>query len=208
MQGIYVNKNIHPRLIKCMAFHPKREKFVSFTGEKEPKMKDINLEESKIKIDEKWFSAEEIAGEIQKKIQAGEMKIAAYASALEKLTIAVENSHVIDLKFILPKDEYLLLKKIGKGDDTECIRRAIRCFIGKKKRPEKKSLEEKYSATTNTASPHNEPDKIIGKCIKCKSSIEIPLDTNPENIRCSACMDIEKDDPGDSQVKFTDHFLG
>jgi len=208
MQCAYVDKNRHPRLITCKSSGVTWEKFVSFAGEKETKMKDIKLEESKIKINEKWFSAEEIAEEIQKKIQAGDMKIAAYATALEKLTIAIENSHVIDVRLALTKDEYNMLKKIGDGDDVTCVRKAIQQFIYKKKRPEKGSLEKKYSATMNASPSHNEPDKIIGKCIKCKSSIEIPLGTNPENILCSACMDSDKDELSDSQVKFTDHFLG
>jgi hypothetical protein len=171
-------------------------------------MKDINLEESRIQIGERWFSAEEIAEEIQKKIQAGDMKIATYASALERLTIAMETSHVIDMKFVITKDEYQLLRKIGKGDDAECIRKAIHYFISRKKQPEKSSLEEKYRMESNPASPKNEPDKIIGKCITCNTSMQIPAGTNPENVQCPECMSDEKDELSDSQVKFKDHFLG
>lgn len=171
-------------------------------------MKDINLEESKIQINERWFSAAEIAGEIQKKIQTGDMKIAAYASALERLTIAMENSHVIDVKFAITKDEYHLLKRIGKGDDAECIRKAVHSFISRKKQPEKPSLEEKYQPATNLAPVKNEPDKLIGKCITCNASMQIPVGTNPENVLCSQCMDIEKDELSDGQVKFKDHFMG
>ncbi|MFH2066740.1 MAG: hypothetical protein ABIK15_16195 [Pseudomonadota bacterium] len=171
-------------------------------------MKDINLEESKIQIGERWFSAEEIAGEIQKKIQAGDMKIAAYASALERLTIAIETSHVINVKFVITKDEYQLLKKIGKGDDAECIRKAIHSFISRKKQTEKQGLEEKYRTVSNPASQKNEPDKIIGKCITCNTSMQIPVGTPPENVQCPECMNTEKDELSDSQVKFKDHFLG
>jgi hypothetical protein len=171
-------------------------------------MKEVNLEESKIKIQDKWFSAQELAEEIQKRIQGGDMKIAAYASALETLIIAVENSHVMDVKLAISKEEYNLLKKIGKGDDAECIRKAIRVFISRKKQPEKSGLEEKYAATKNDVSEKSMPDKTIGKCMKCNSSIEIPQGTNPENMLCSECINGDKDDLSDSQVKFKDHFLG
>jgi len=171
-------------------------------------MKEINLEESKIQIHEKWFSTQELAEEIQKKIQSGDMKIAAYASALETLIIAMENAHVMDVKLAISKDEYTLLKKFGKGDDAECIRKAIRVFINRKKQTEKSGLEEKYATIRNDSPDKSEPDKTIGKCMECKSSIEIPQGTNPENILCSECMNRDKDDLNDSQVKFKDHFLG
>ena len=47
-------------------------------------MRDINLEEATIRVDGKWFTSEEIADAIQRKIQAGDMKISDYAAALEK----------------------------------------------------------------------------------------------------------------------------
>ncbi len=179
-------------------------------------MKDINLEESKIKIEEKWFSAEEIAQEIQKKIQAGDMKLSAYASALEKLTVAIENSHVIDVKLTLTKEEYNRFKSLGKGTDTECIRKAVRMFMASKKQAEKQSekktvkqsLKEKYATPTNESSAKSEPDKIIGNCIKCKTSIEIQAETDPEKRLCSDCVGTDTDELSDSQIKFKDHFLG
>ncbi len=175
---------------------------------KEREMKDINLEESKIKINEQWFSTDEIAEEIQKKIQSGDMKIAEYASALEKLTVAIESSHVLEVKIAITKDEYSKLKALGKGDDKECIRKAIRTFIGKKKQIEKQNLEEKYSAPKIAASSKADQSRTIVKCIKCKSSIEIPTGTAPEDIHCPGCLNSDSKDLSDSQVKFKDHFLG
>lgn len=204
-----VAQKIHMRAAICIITRTPSGKFCIFAGEKEKKMKDINLEESKIQIEGRWYSAEDLAGEIQNKIQSGDMKIATYASALERLTVAVENSHVMDVKIVLTKEEYQLLKKIGKGDDAECVRKAILALVNRKKTAEKLSLEEKYRTGTDAdADDKSEPDKVIGKCIKCNASTRIPKGTHPGSVLCSACMDTEKKDLSDSQIKFKDHFLG
>ncbi len=171
-------------------------------------MKDINMEEAKIKVDGKWFTSEEIAGEIQRKIQAGDMKIADYAAALEKLTTTMENSHLIEVKLVITKSEYNKLRELGKGDDRECIRKAIQAFIGKKIPPNKKSLEEKYSKSSGFFLEKTDADKTVVKCIKCKSPIEIPAETAPDDVRCLRCGEEESIEILEDQIKYTDHFLG
>jgi len=171
-------------------------------------MKDINLEEAKIKVEGKWFTSEEIAGEIQRKIQAGDMKIADYASALEKLTITIENSHLIEVKLVITKSEYNKLRELGKGDDKECIYKAIQAFISKKKQIEKKSLEEKYSNSSGFFLEKTDTEKTVVKCIKCKSPIEIPTGTASGDVRCPRCSEEGSIETQEDQIKYKDHFLG
>jgi len=175
---------------------------------KEDSMKNINLEEGKVKIDEKWMTSEEIAGEIQRKIQAGDMKIAHYASSLERLTMALENSHWIDLRLFITKQEYQMLRELGKGDDKECIRKAIQVFIGKRKPNDNKSPEENHSSSSGFFLEKTDAEKTIVKCIKCKSSIEIPNGKASEPVSCPRCNEVDSTITPEVQIKYKDHFLG
>jgi hypothetical protein len=178
------------------------------TDGKEVYMKDINLEEAKIKVDEKWLTAEEIASEIQKKIQAGDMKIADYASSLERLTVAIENSHMIEVKLVIIKQEYNMLRELGKGDDKECIHKAIQAFIGRKNPTVKKSLEEKISNSGGLFLEKTDTEKTVVKCIKCKSSIEIPNGKASDGVCCPRCNEEDSMPTQEVLIKYKDHFLG
>jgi len=171
-------------------------------------MKEINIEEAKIKVDGKWLTPEEIAGEIQRKIQAGDMKIADYASALEKLTVTIENSHLIEVKLVITKNEYNKLRELGKGDDKECILKAIQAFIGKRKQTGKKSLGKKYSNSSGFFPEKTDTEKTVVKCIKCKSSIELPVGKASEDVRCPRCSEEDSIEIQKGQIKYKDHFLG
>ena len=171
-------------------------------------MKDINLEEAKIKVGGKWLTSEEIVGEIQRKIQAGDMKIADYASALEKLTVTIENSHLLEVKLVITKSEYNKLQELGKGDDRECIHMAIQDFIGKKIQTGKKNLEEKYSKSSGFFIEKTDTEKTVVRCIKCKSPIEIPTGTASDDVRCPRCNEEDGIELQECQIKYKDHFLG
>ncbi len=93
-------------------------------------MSEISLEEARINYEGEWLSAEELARRIEEKMQTGNMKFANLASALEELNKALENSHTIDEKIVISKEDYEKLTAIGGGDERECIRKAIMAFIG------------------------------------------------------------------------------
>jgi len=179
-----------------------------FPDGKEVPMKNINLEEAKIKIDEKWLTAEEIANEIQRKIQAGDMKISHYATSLERLTVAIENSHMIEVKLVITKQEYDTLRELGKGDDKECIRKAIQAITSRRRPTEKKSLEEKNSDSRGFFLEKTDAEKTVIKCIKCKSSIEIPNGKASDDVRCPRCSEESDMTSQEVQIKYKDHLLG
>ena len=47
-------------------------------------MSEINLDDGKIKYEDAWYSADELSGMIQEKMESGEMKFAGIAAALEE----------------------------------------------------------------------------------------------------------------------------
>ena len=132
-------------------------------------MSDIDLQEGKILFEGEWLSAEELKKMIQEKMQAEDMKFANLASALEELNKSLENSHAVEVRVVITKDEYEKLKTLGGDNDIDSVRSAIHAFIGedKKEKSEKK--------------------KMVIKCPKCKAPIEVTTDERPLVIECDGC---------------------
>jgi len=93
-------------------------------------MREINLDDAKIKVNGEWLSAEDLANSIKEKMKAGDMKFSGLAAALEELNITIENSQAMEIRLVLPIEDYKKLKALGGPDDRECVRKAIMAFIG------------------------------------------------------------------------------
>ena len=133
-------------------------------------MDKINLEEGTILHGGEWLSVEDLSHMIQEKLRAGEMKFSGLAAALEELNTALENSKPISVKMIITNDDYNRLKSIGKADDRECIRKAIREFTG---------VEE--------ALKKNGKKRASIKCANCGSLINVDIKNEKDEIECSEC---------------------
>jgi hypothetical protein len=129
-------------------------------------MGEINLDESKILIDEQWFSADEIKQQIQEKMDGGDMKIAGLAQALEELNKAMEGAHALDVRIVITKDQYEKLRSMVDGDDRACLKAAVAAFIGHGSGADKK--------------------RYI-RCANCKARIELPRGERPTEIQCPEC---------------------
>jgi DNA-directed RNA polymerase subunit RPC12/RpoP len=148
-------------------------------------MYDIRLDDGTINCDGEWLSVEDLTQMIQEKIQAGEMKFAKVAGALEELNKALENSVAIETKLVLTKQEYEKLKSLGGEDDRECVRQAIAAFISGG--AEAESPAEPEDASDGLDEKSNDKKKAIVKCTKCKTPIEITTDERPVEIKCPNC---------------------
>jgi len=133
-------------------------------------MNTINLEEGKIFHEGEWLSVEDLSHMIQEKMQAGEMKFSGLAAALEELNTALENSQPISVKMIITNDDYNRLKSIGKSDDRECIRKAIRKFTG-----------------VEGALKRNGKKRASIKCANCSSLINVDINHEKDEIECPEC---------------------
>jgi DNA-directed RNA polymerase subunit RPC12/RpoP len=165
-------------------------------------MNQINLEEGKISYENEWMSTEDLTRKIQEKMQLGDRKFAGLAAALEKLESALENSHTLEIKLTISKNEYLKLKKLGGEDDRECIRKAIANLI-RNKEPAEPEKDPAVSAHEPTEM------KTVVNCSKCKTPIEVPTDERPIEIRCPNCNAkgrLSSNDEG--KIRFKNHFLG
>lgn len=131
-------------------------------------MDDIRLDDGTIRFGSEWMTAEQLTERIQKQMDAGNLKFAELANALERLKKALEDAKTLELRLVLPKSEYEDLKSKGGDDDRESIRKAIRFFIEKEENAGK-------------------PKKRVVKCANCQSPIEIPAGEKPDEIRCPKC---------------------
>ncbi len=146
-------------------------------------MTNICLEDATINYDGEWLSAYDLAQKIEEKMSSGDMKFANLASALEELNKALENSHTIDEQFVITKDEYNKLKALGKGDDRECIRKAIMAFIGEDAPFAAADVSISESPAIESIEPAVETETTVKKkahikCAKCKIPFEIQTDDN------------------------------
>jgi len=144
-------------------------------------MDNINLDDGKIHFDGDWLSVEDLTKKIQEKMQSGDMKIADMAGALETLNKKLEDSHPLEVKLVLTKDDYTKLKDLGEADDRECIRKAILSFI---------STEGGMNAGSGTAAEVSSDDKkkkAKVKCANCDSPFEVHIEPGNEAIKCSMC---------------------
>jgi len=141
-------------------------------------MSEINLDEAKIKYEGEWLSAEELANKIQEKMRSGELKFASQAAALEELNKAMENTHTLDVKIVITKDQYKKLQVLGGNDDRGAVRKAIMKAIG--------SGTPSAQTESKTTNPVSKKQTII-KCPGCKSPIKIETDERPTVVECPTC---------------------
>lgn len=140
-------------------------------------MSNIDLQAGTINYQDQWLSVEDLTGKIQKKMNAGDMKFSDLAAALEELNKALENSHTIETKIVIPTADYEKLKKLGGGDDLTCVHKAIMAFI---------AGDAQEEPSSQPAEPKVKKKKAI-KCAKCKATVELPTDEMPTEIECPEC---------------------
>lgn len=136
-------------------------------------MKDIRLDDGTINVDGEWLTAADLTARIQEKIRTGDMKFKKLAAALEDLNIALENSHPLQVRLVITRDDYEKLKRFGGPDDRESMRKSILAFIG---------------AGTDAGPATAQPSKRVAiKCPQCMSPIEILSDERPLIVKCRNC---------------------
>jgi predicted RNA-binding Zn-ribbon protein involved in translation (DUF1610 family) len=136
-------------------------------------MGDIDLQAGKINHEGEWLAVEDLKSKIQAKMDAGDMKFSNLATALEELNAALENSHTIETKIVIPKADYEKLKALGGDDDATCVHKAVMALI-------------EGGLSSGPASGLEEKKKSI-KCARCKAKIAIPAGEVPAEIKCPEC---------------------
>jgi DNA-directed RNA polymerase subunit RPC12/RpoP len=140
-------------------------------------MSEINLDDGKIMYEGEWYSADELSGIIQEKMDSGEMKFAGIAAALEELNHALEDSHTLEIKLVITKADYKKLKELGGDEDREAVRKAIMATIG----------ADDPTGDKNVKSGPAKKKQMAIKCPQCKAPIKITSDERPLVVECPKC---------------------
>ena len=135
-------------------------------------MSEICLNDGTINYNEEWLTADDLTKRIKEKMDSGDMKFADLAAILEELNKAIEDSHKLEIKIAISKEDYEKLKSLGGEDDREYVRKAIMAYTGKE---------------TEGAPAPMDAEKVAIKCPKCKLTIEVPSEERPSIIECPEC---------------------
>lgn len=193
--------------------------YAAMTRDQGDTMSKLDLYAQKIEFEGKWLSVSDLAKQIQENIDAGKMKVAGLAAALERLNTALENSHCLEVSLVISKNEYDQLKSVGGMDDRECVRKAIMSFIGyDTSRPaaEKKQMKKRASTSgAGQSTPAPPGDKSAAgtdapvRCFQCKTLLDTSVAGAKDETHCPVCSAAQKKDAsGDNDVRYKDHFLG
>jgi len=143
-------------------------------------MSEINLVDAKINFEGEWLSTEDLSNKIQEKLQAGDMNISDLATALEELSIALENSQIIEGRIAVTKEQYEKFKELGGGDDQVCLRKAIMAFIKGGVEAIQISEPEIEPSSEPVSEPESEPEPEPESAPEPEPVPETDAETEPE----------------------------
>ncbi len=157
-------------------------------------MAEIRLADGTIRLQNEWLSADDIKARIKEKMDAGDMKFAELAAALESLNKAMENTRRVEVRLVLPKQDYEKLRKRGGDDDNDSVRKAVLAFIeadaSKPSAPPEERSAPAVARKSAAAAPAPpvKPSKVrIVTCGKCNRKMEIPEGEAPAELECDFC---------------------
>jgi len=180
-------------------------------------MGTINLADAKVAYEGQMLPAINLIGKLQTQLQEAACRIAAIATTLGELQTALLNSHTVEVKLTLSKEDYERLRSMGGMDDNERIRKAVMTAIHSEESANSQNPGEPRHATRSvirtldTPDPPSIPDpepaerilqkppadkahanmkKSTTKCPRCQSPIDLPETPNdllPVEIQCGNC---------------------
>jgi hypothetical protein len=88
-------------------------------------MSIVNLADAKVSYEGQTCQAVNLISKLQVQLQEAASRIAVIAATLGEVQTSLMNSHTVDVKLTLSKDDYHKFKTIGGADDSDRIRKAI-----------------------------------------------------------------------------------
>jgi len=128
----------------------------------------INLADAKVAYEGQMLPAINLISKLQTQLQEAASKMAAIATTLGDLQTALLNSHTVEVKLTLSKEDYGRFRSMGGMDDSERIRKAVMTVI----HPEESGISPNTGEFRSTAHPDFRP--VI------TPSPESVLPSNPE----------------------------
>ena len=150
-------------------------------------MENINIEESKILFEERWYSLEELKSNIKSKVNSEDFNVANLSHALQELNQALNN--ITTVKLTLHIDLIKKYKELSQnqGSTFESVLRdalITRVDHGLTSNMSDKAGSAK-SASGGAKEPAYKPKKVA--CRKCKAVIVVESQDRPITITCPEC---------------------
>jgi hypothetical protein len=159
-------------------------------------MENINIEESKILVQDKWYALNELKNTIKEKVNNDNFDVIQLASSIQELQEALDN--ITQLKLTLHVELMESFKEIATNSEStfeNVLRDALITRIdfgltknmskipGKPKGEPKKKAEKK--STIKIKRQGYKPKKVA--CRKCKSVIVVDSPKRPITVTCPEC---------------------
>ena len=150
-------------------------------------MENINIEESKINVEEKWYSLNELKNNVKNKINSDDFNVIPLISAVQELSTALDN--ITQVKLTLHNDLINNYKEFASNSGTtfeSVLRDALISRVDHGITPTMSSAPGKPSKKVETKEkPAYKPKKVA--CRKCKAIITVDSPKRPVTISCPEC---------------------
>jgi hypothetical protein len=176
-------------------------------------MSIINLADAKVSYEGQTLPAINLISKLQVQLQEAASRMAAMAATLGQLQTALLNSHTVEVKLTLSKEDYDRFRALGGVDDNDRIRKALMNVIHSEGAEVSHVSVESRTVVAETAEPvlSLSPDpqpvakifqeqpvasemgtkkKPTTKCPRCQSQIDLQEfsgDQWPVEVKCSNC---------------------
>jgi len=150
-------------------------------------MENINIEESKIKFEDKWYSLEELKIQMKNRVNSDDYNVAPLASAIQELSQVLNN--ISSVKLTLHVDVINSYKEQAQNSSEKfenLLRNALISRVD-------------YGLTSNMSQPVSSPGASAGEgaasdykpkkvaCRECRSVIVVDSPKRPITITCPEC---------------------
>lgn len=136
-------------------------------------MNIINLEDTKVFYEGQTLPAIDLIGKLQTQLHEEASRMAAIAETLGDLQTALLNSHTVEVKLTLSKEDYDKFKSLGGTDDNERIHKALMDVIHPKE-AQNSSGSDEPGPTTPVLASSPAPTSVESQPVTTKSSEPIP----------------------------------
>ena len=150
-------------------------------------MENINIEESKILFEQKWYSLEELKSDIKNKVNSNDFNVANLSHAIQELNQALNN--ITSIKLTLHVDLINKYKELSQNQGATFESLLRDALITQVDHGLSSNMSDKprtaKSAPAGAKEPGYKPKKVA--CRKCKSVIVVDSPQRPITITCPEC---------------------
>lgn len=147
-------------------------------------MNAINLDDAKVSYEGQTLPAVNLVGKLQTQLREAAFRMTAIAETLGDLQTALLNSHTVEVKLTLSKEDYNKFKSLNGMDDNERVREALMNII----HPEESSSGSGKSGTAMPFVGANPASSVVEPRVeRTKSSEPIPP-LDPESQVAEQCL--------------------